>query len=1060
MPPLPPPEYFFPLFRPENMSTMTPPWIQKLRRNRRSLTGLALAGALLISVPGAALAQDEEDVSVETLYRSAAELAVEGKFAEAVEKYEKLFDLAGEYLCEDYGPQAGGIVFDYGSVLLQMQEWEKARDAFERCHFFKEKECEKSKVQNENVRANLALFQWGFCESQLGNDARALELYDQYLETAKTNPEELAKIRNAFKLRRGAALVKVGRLEEGAAEIKELFDKQEEWQVSSQFLMQGLLEMGMGWVELARKAETSDAITQIEIQGHLFLDQNGEVLNVNPVDKFRFGFIDRFKKLGFDSSEAGMQTLALRFYSMVPTLEEVVYDINARVQILPGQQAPAAYQGIIDQATEQMNKPVPPDVEMQRLTARSYELLGNYIAPREIYRHLAEQYPEIQQERRAEILHEAARFSTMLGDYSSAQYFGEIFMAEMPDHRLRDNVSVFMLQSLFSSQQFAEVVRICETVRERFPLGDEQRELPDALYGLALYSLQRYEDAQPAFDDYAKTYKGTPNREMVMYHRANNRMILGDFRMGAELAHEFQQEFPNSEKFLDMSLADMALCRYNLEDYTGAISAVEQLEENHPDSQALDRSLVIKADSLIVRSDEVEEEEETEKLRAQGLETYLAAIDTAKSLEATGKNVEAHKEVFSEATAKAIDILTTNEEHEKAVALYDAFFPDYVGTFYEPQVSVYTMDSLILADRGEDGLQQLEKMIILLGNRPPENFDIELLRQSLGSYSDASIEVRGADTTLATLSDFPGLDASNVALTTWIKMQKVIVLQQMRAETEKDSAEYASIQEKIDTEFKDMEQFEVKDLSEIALYMIGKYLAGSDNPFLAVRYFEELLVRDNEDANQYKAEADLQLGRIEARRPDKVAQNSARERFKRVIEKYDNRELIPEAWLEIGRVDMKLERWEDAKNAFATINKNKRWLSPEERAESNYSYGVCLEKVGDLGGALQAYNIVWVSYTKYAEWATQAFEKVITLGFEDAEKNITDPIALRAKKIEYYKLLKKKVYEWQNFDTEAYRRLERRVPEMRTELGITPEEERQIDFDTGLDQVQQPEQGN
>ncbi|MCB1062813.1 MAG: tetratricopeptide repeat protein, partial [Verrucomicrobiae bacterium] len=608
------------------MRTMTSPRIRNGHHpSRTSLTtALAMSIAVAALIPWQASAQ-EEDLSVEALYRSAANLAIEGNFTEAIAKYEKLFDLAGEFLCEDFGPQAGGIVFDYGAALLQVQEWEKARDAFERCHFFDEKDCAKSKVKNENTRKDLALFQWGFCESQLGNHARALELYDQYLETVKTKTEELAKIRNAFKLRRGASLVKVGRLDEGAAEIKELFDKRIEWQVTPQFLMQGLLELGMGWVEQAQKATTPGAAEQIEVQAQLFLDQNAAVVDVSPVDKFRFGFIDRLKKLGFDSSEAGMQTLALRFFSMVPTLEEVEYDLQSRIQILPGQAVPAAYQQIIDQVKAQREKPISPDLEMQRLTARAYELLGNYLAPREIYRHLVEFHPDVEKDRRAELLHEAARFSTMIGDYASAQYFGEIFLAEMPDHKLRDNVSVFMLQSLFSSQQFDEVVRICEMVRERFQLGDEQRELPDALYGLALYSLGRYEDAQVAFDEYAKTYKGTPNREMVMYHRANNRMILGDFRQGAELAHEFQQEFPESTKFGDLSLSDLALCRYNLEDYTAAIAAVEKLEEGFPQSEALDRAYNIKGDSLVVRSDDVEDEAESAKLREEGLQSYLKA---------------------------------------------------------------------------------------------------------------------------------------------------------------------------------------------------------------------------------------------------------------------------------------------------------------------------------------------------------------------------------------------------------------------------------------------------
>ena len=251
-----------------------------------------------------------------------------------------------------------------------------------------------------------------------------------------------------------------------------------------------------------------------------------------------------------------------------------------------------------------------------------------------------------------------------------------------------------------------------------------------------------------------------------------------------------------------------------------------------------------------------------------------------------------------------------------------------------------------------------------------------------------------------------------------------------------------------------MELFEVKQLSEIALKMIGDYLSGSDNPFLGVRYYEELLVRDNPDADKFKSSADLGLGRLEARSAEPAKHNSARERFKRVIERYGDVELIPEAWLELGRVDMKLGRWDDAKTAFATINKNKKWLEAEERAESNYSYGMCLEEVDDIAGAFQAYNIVWVTYAKYPDWATQALEKVMELGFKDAEANITDPIELRTKKIDFYKLLKKKMYQWQNFpDTDALRRLQRRVPEMRDEIGITAEEEQAIDFELGLDQV-------
>lgn len=1025
---------------------------------------MCLAGVLALAGLPALHGQDEDN-SVEGLYTKAAELAIAGKFAESVATYEKLFDLAGEFLCEDFGAQAGGIVFDYGTVLLQMQEWQKARDAFERCHLFKANECQKAKIQNQNSREVLALFQWGFCESQLGNDARAIELYDQYLEKAKADPAELAKIRNAFKLRRGASLMKVGRTDEGVAEIRELFEKRAEWQVSTQFLVQGLLELGLGWVDLAKKGQTPVAVDQVEAQAQLFLDQNAATIDVTPLDKFRFGFIERLKKLGFESSEAGMQTLALRFYSMVPTLEEVEFDLQSRLQILPGGAVPAAFQQILDQIGELKKRPVPADVEMQRLVARSYEMLGNYIAPREIYRHLADNYPAIEKDRRAEILHEAARYSTMLGDYSSAQFFGEVFMAEMPDHRLRDNVSVFMLQSLFSSQQFDQVVSICENVRQRFQLGDEQRELPDALYGLALYSLGKFPEAVAAFDEYAKTYKTGGNREMVMYHRANTRMILREFRTAAELAHEFQQEFPKSEKFLDLSIADMALCRFNLEDFTGAVAAAQQLEGQFPNSQALDRVMNIKGDGLMMRSNEVEDPADQAKVRDDALGAYLKAIEVGKLLEGTGKNQETHKAAVGEAIAKAVDIYVTDadaltqggdaagaaEKMKKAVELYDSFFPNYAGTFYEPQVSVFTLPALESVGRGEDGLVQMEKMINVLGSRTGEDMNLDLLRRAIGSYSDASVRIRGEDKTLAVLDAFPGIDPANQALLTWLKMQKVIVLQGMLAKGKKDSPEVAGINGRIEQAFKEMEQFEVKSLSEIALKMIGDYLYGSENPFLAVRYYEELLIRSNPEADQFKASADLGLGRIEARRTDAESRRTARDRFKRVIDTYKDEELTPQATLELGRLAVATQNWEEAKTAFGTINQNKRWLKPEERAEATYKFGQCLEGLGDIGGAFQAYTAAWVTYAKHSEWSTQSLERWLALGFKDADENIKDPIALRTKKLEFYKTLKRKLIEWTNFpETEALQRLRLRLPEMRGELGITPDEEAEINFRMGL----------
>lgn len=1021
---------------------------------QRNFLGGALAAVLALAGWQSSIAQEDE--SVEALYQGAAEKAMEGNFEEAVQKYERLFSLAGEFLGEDFGAAAGGIVFDYGNALVQLQQWEKARDAFKRCYEFKEKECKKAKKQTENSREKLALFQWGFCESMLGNNGEALKLYEQYIAT---NPpeEELKKVRNAYKLRYGTALVKAGRMEDGMNTITELFDKRVEWEVSPQFLMQGLLELGLGWVENAKAAQTPEALSEVEQKAQKFLDLNGAVLQVRPMEKFRFGFIERLKKLGYESSQAEMQTLALRFFSMAPTMEEVMNDIMGRVQQFPGAAVPAAYQEIINLVKAQQSKPMPPDLEMLRLVAGAWERLGNYLAPREIYRYLAEAYPNIEKGKLAEILHETARFSTMIGDYSSAEYFGSQFEEKIgKESELYNNVATFRLQSLFTARQYDAVTTICEGVRARFELGDQQRELADALYGLALYSLSRYKDAQEPLDEYVKTYKDTENREMVMYHRANNRLILGDFRTGAELMSEFIAEFPESEKFLDLALSDLALCRFNLEDYKAAVETVERLEQERPDSEALDRSLNVKGDSLLNLADRAAKGEEDlrKELEGKALQAYLKATESGKNALAGGKNEKMHKEAVAEAYAKAADLYVTAEDWDNAAKMYDAFFPDFVGTFWEPQISVYTMPALREKGRAEDGLKQLEKMINVMGNRPPEEQDIDLLRRAIGSYAEASVEARGEEVTAAAFDNFPGLDPANQALLTWLKMQKVIVLQDLRNKAERDSPEFAALQTRIDETFKQMEKFEIKNLSPFALKTIGDYFSGSDNPFLAVRYYEELLLRDTQEAQDLKASADLGLGRLEARRSDPESQKSARERFIRVTDVYGDKPLIPYGWLERGRVAMKLERWEEAKEAFATINKQKTWLNKVERAESNFAYAQCTEKLGDIAGAIEIYIVVWTNYGAYPNWASQAFEKYLELGLKDAE-SLQDPLELRTKKIEYYKWLQRKLFQWQNWaddddPTGALRRLRRRLPELKSELAITPEEQQAIDFELGI----------
>src|SRR5690606_7195980 len=213
--------------------------------------------------------------------------------------------------------------------------------------------------------------------------------------------------------------------------------------------------------------------------------------------------------------------------------------------------------------------------------------------------------------------------------------------------------------------------------------------------------------------------------------------------------------------------------------------------------------------------------------------------------------------------------------------------------------AILSLDALEAAGRGEAALVQAEKVILAMSQLAPERQDLTFLRQALGTYSESSIRVRGQEKTLATLDNFPGIEPSNQMLLTWLKIQQVIVLQEARSTLAKESAEYAATEARIAEIFEELRQFEKRELSEFALQQIGLYFASTDNPFLGVPYFEELLARTNPEAAAFKGPAEMELAKIEMRAADPAKHQAARARFQRIIEddSEDSQPLKAQAYL-------------------------------------------------------------------------------------------------------------------------------------------------------------------
>ena len=184
------------------------------------------------------------------------------------------------------------------------------------------------------------------------------------------------------------------------------------------------------------------------------------------------------------------------------------------------------------------------------------------------------------------------------------------------------------------------------------------------------------------------------------------------------------------------------------------------------------------------------------------------------------------------------------------------------------------------------------------------------------------------------------------------------------------------------------------------------------------------------------------------RRSDSDSLNRGRERFLRVINQYQEKELIPDSYMNLGRLAVKQKQWENGREYFGKINKNKKWLDREARAESNFYYGLCLENLGKTDDAIKVYNAVIAVYGSYIDWSSQALER----GFELAYA-IDDP----EKKIKAYSYLRKILYMFQNgkeseAPSGALGRARRRLPAVRNDLKLTPLELKELDLKLGIDE--------
>jgi tetratricopeptide (TPR) repeat protein len=993
-------------------------------------------GLLAVGGSGRVAAQDLQE-----LYVKATDLAQQGQYAEAIEVYAAAISNLGDFGWDDYGPVFGGLFYDKGVCHLQLKQYDEAIAAFKACHddyppadkipYGSRKT--KSKVVSENMRWELSVFQRGFALQQQGKYEEALAAYQQFVDL-KPDPTILKPIHAAYVLRRGKCLLGTGKLQEGETEILRLFKEPQVFNASGQLLFQAMLDLCLGWIDSAAAGGDKAAIAK---SFNEFFDAYGGIFSLGAYDKAKLGFVDSLRVIGYRAQQSGLYVMALRVFAMVPSTQDIVDDLTVR-STQTGGSARAAIQQELQNYQAMLEASDPPELETLRLVAASWEGLGNRMAGYVINKRLIDQYPNAKS--MPQLIHEAARYAFALGDANAAQYFGETFMARFPTHELRDNVSGFMLQSIFRNRKYDLCLEVAGKVRNNFPAGDPKRELADFIYGACLYYLNRQTEAEPELALHVDSYKESGNRESSRFFQASNKIMLSKFTDAAGMLDSFLRDYPASP-FRAQALFDRATCYYMGDDYVSALQRLDEIFSNHSGTNVVGRALILKGDVVRAMARFPEEGKEEKDYWKDAQTAFLEGREAAERLE--------QADTRATALYKIVDISVELEDWEKATAAYDAFFPTHAGHFYEPQISVFGMPALQAVGRAEEGLAQLEKMIATVA----QGQDVELLAKVIGSYQEAALEHRGPEKTLAKYDEMIAAAGASPALQTQLLIHKIMVYgEQRKALAKEDEAGRKVLQGQIDGVFQKLKDYPMASLSDIALRAIGENLE-TQNPFEAKPFFEELLLRGNP---LYAASAEMALGRIEMGPP---LNDNAVQRFRRVVTnytdpKYEAEKLIPEAHVNIGRFAVAKKDWKLGEEFLGIYLDKKTWDAAvkERRAEALHLYGLCLENLGKADEAITVYNSNFATYGAYPEWSAQSVERGFNLGY-----NRTDyptPEAKAEGQLKAYKYLRVVLFQWNKLPDGQFAALDRiRLLRDRIEgeLGLNADAIRQIEFDLGID---------
>ncbi|MGB0774702.1 MAG: hypothetical protein ACPGUY_02575, partial [Akkermansiaceae bacterium] len=802
----------------------------------------------------------------------------------------------------------------------------------------------------------------------------AIKLYEKFLAERDKNKDKLLPTPGGFYINLAICnfLMDKPKISDGIGHFETALKNKEKMKTSDAGIIAGFLALSQAVIEEKNEQAMVD-----------FLGKNRADITLAPYQMYEFSPV--FLKLAGNALEAEMYIAAFNLYAMIPGTEVVIQDIKVRVDQLGDRKGIKDGLTIIElerlkkgiaKLKEKVSSGDPDDVKVLSAMTYLHDQAGNQRGVYGALEQLELYYPK--SKNREKNLFSLIRVSSLIGEVLATEHYGSIFLKAFPGSEKEESVRRLMLSSLFFGGEYRKSLEVAEILIEKVPKGTEQHDICLFVLGGSHFYLGNFEKAQPFLDEHVKEF---PKSKFIMhseYFQGSNLTRLQYWDKAAKLLSAFLSKYPSPAKniYLPNALYDRANCHFSESEYDPALTLLNRIENEFPQTVVIDMAYNMKG-NIFESTGKFDEAENYYKL----------ALNTAEKRE--------NKIVAGEALSYLVGMLGAEKRDKKpnprikdAIPYYDKFFKQYRTNPYKPQIVVHGMPAMRAVDREQEGLDNLQAMIVEISGKKNQAF----LEECVNAFSDAFLEVKG--NTPEKLKDFyytfPGIDTRDKRTRALLRIAIIGVYEEemKKAVAEKRDGDLQRFESGIKILFRDLKsEFQPSDLTNFVLIRIGDYLREKTSaPKQAIPYYEELLQRKNKEGYEFRAR--LGIADVMGQSDSAADNKKAIAELQRVHEaSNDDPKTQEKALFRIVEINAKIGDWDGVEKAAKQYLKDKH---TKKAAEVSFHYAVSFDKRKKENDALFYYAMVYSRYPGYITISAPSVKRVMEMMWaRDLDKGAT-----------------------------------------------------------------------